>query len=109
MVEKELAKLRDHEVLEDRSAQRMTCEVRALADAKQVPQQARVHDVQLGALDQPLGKVLVMWAQEVDDVAGAQDRKPLLGGDMADTGVGSERRGVDELAGTSGAQTGEPV
>jgi hypothetical protein len=54
VVQEQLAKLRDHEVLEDCASQRVTCEVLGFAKSKKVTQQSGVHEVQFGAL-QALG------------------------------------------------------
>ena len=69
VVEEELSKLGDDEVLEDGAPEGVGAEVLGAADAEEVAEQARIDEVELGALDEALAEALVVGPEQVHDIA----------------------------------------
>ena len=101
-------KLVDHQVLEQTAPQIMGVELVDVADFEQRAGQPRVVKVEFGRLDEPLGEIVVVGPQEVENVALLQDRKPRIDGRRRYAALDGQRSLVEQLTDSSGAQLDEP-
>ena len=87
----------------------MECHLAGIADAQQPGGEAGVIEVQLGGLDETLVEIPVMRAQQEQQVAGLQNRKPGARGGVGDAAIRGQRGKVEQLTHTGGAQAHEPL
>jgi hypothetical protein len=87
----------DDEVFEQGTARGMDGQMCSVANAHQMRGQAGVVEIQLGGLDQPFAKVLVVRLQQEHDVARLQHRQPGADGLVRHTAVIGQVRHVEQL------------
>ena len=101
--------LRDDPGFEDRAPQRMRAELLGVTDAKQPADQTRVVEVQFRHLHQPLAQIGVKSCQAEREKTGLENAEPSLGGRLGDAAVVCQRRVIDQLGRTAGAQLDEAL
>jgi hypothetical protein len=104
---KYLEELGDHERFEDRPAQRMRGQFGVSGVPEQVAQESGIEEVERRALDEALREVRTVRLEQDDQAARHEDGEPAPRGGVADTGVGPERREVQQLPGPAGAEAHE--
>ena len=59
-----------------------------LSNSEKITQKAGIQEIELWALDEPFGKVGVVWREQVNDKTRLKDRDPVPGRCMRDPAIG---------------------